>query len=588
MDFQFLPDFTELETVDLSATTYFKDSNDSTGARKSRFSDFHEVQQKIVFEQLATSKTLKEINLSGNKLRFKPDLGISSLFKPFYSDDYKKTDIWKLLTNKGLETVNLSSANLDDGDAAIIAKILIENENLKTINISGNNLTPKGKNLLIMAAFQRNKDIDIIGLGISSKENLRRIRELKNHPDKSLDMRDAFKGDDCVPILTDILEKNIVCKISCNGSNMPILKKVQAALRKNESLTSFHLSCKKEQVADAKEFVETLCADKTSLRTLDLEMPLLGAGYLGKFLTFLNKNKSLTNINLLDKNLVSIPNLVGEQFFEGEDKLTVNNFIFGKEFLSPEETQLILQALRSNSPLQTLYIRGSNKDLKEIAKALEENTSLRSFNFCTDRLEEEGAEAIATALRANSSLTSLTVSSRRVIGEQKLIIDALEDNKSLKSFAVHGFEVKAKSIIKLLENNDVIENIEIPHSSFKVEDERLIVAAVIKRHNTVKITSLRPKTAKILETFKEDQEKLYLFLLASHARAGAVSPANMLVDDMRYTIKDLVIRNSLEDCCALFNQHYPNNPLTVADFIKIPSNNVSNPSLSQQSLDKTL
>ena len=82
--------------------------------------------------------------------------------------------------------------------------------------------------------------------------------------------------------------------------------------------------------------------------------------------------------------------------------------------IGAEGAKHISEALKTNSTLQTLDLRGNRLDAeaaKHLSEGLKANTALTSLDLYWNSLGDEGARHISEGLRANKALTSLNGSS---------------------------------------------------------------------------------------------------------------------------------------------------------------------------------
>jgi hypothetical protein len=105
--------------------------------------------------------------------------------------------------------------------------------------------------------------------------------------------------------------------------------------------------------------------------------------------------------------------------------------------IDDDGAKAIADALKTNHSLKTLHLWGSIGDdgAKQIADALKVNHSLEALHLSNNSICDDGAKQIADALRANHSLKTLNLSSNNIGNDgAKQIADALKVNHSLETF----------------------------------------------------------------------------------------------------------------------------------------------------------
>ena len=128
--------------------------------------------------------------------------------------------------------------------------------------------------------------------------------------------------------------------------------------------------------------------------------------------------------------------------------------------IGDEGAKALANVLRSNTSLQHLDL-GSNQiedeGAKELAIALQSNTSLERFYFSNNRFGDEGAKALANVLQSNTSLRVLYLQRNQIGGEGAMTLaNALQSNLSLRVLHLYGNQIGvegAKALATALQSN---------------------------------------------------------------------------------------------------------------------------------------
>ncbi|CAF1108905.1 unnamed protein product [Adineta ricciae] len=114
---------------------------------------------------------------------------------------------------------------------------------------------------------------------------------------------------------------------------------------------------------------------------------------------------------------------------------TLTTLDLGDNRLDAEGAQHIADALRTNTTLTTLNLSWNGigaEGAKHIADALGTNATLTTLKLCRNGIGAEGAQHIADALRANTTLTTLDIGYNEIGDEvAQRIADALRRNASI-------------------------------------------------------------------------------------------------------------------------------------------------------------
>eukprot|EP00747_Dinoflagellata_sp_TGD_P193156 gnl/TRDRNA2_/TRDRNA2_58943_c0_seq1.p1 gnl/TRDRNA2_/TRDRNA2_58943_c0~~gnl/TRDRNA2_/TRDRNA2_58943_c0_seq1.p1 ORF type:complete len:291 (-),score=30.55 gnl/TRDRNA2_/TRDRNA2_58943_c0_seq1:72-944(-) len=162
-----------------------------------------------------------------------------------------------------------------------------------------------------------------------------------------------------------------------------------------------------------------------------------------------------------------------------------------------EGAEQIAAALKLNSTVTMLnlshnYLRAQGAE--KIASSLEVNSTVMSLNLSDDRIGDHGAQHIAAALEHNSSLTRLDLSDNR-IGDQgtEHLAVALERNSSMKSLTLTENEVGsqgAERMLSALQHNTTITILDLTLNKVSHETARRISETLQRNKHGLKVLTL--------------------------------------------------------------------------------------------------
>ena len=109
----------------------------------------------------------------------------------------------------------------------------------------------------------------------------------------------------------------------------------------------------------------------------------------------------------------------------------------------------------------THHCASPGEDVRALAAALEENSTLTSLDLSWNEIGDKGATSMAAALEKNSTLTSLDLSENEIghIGAASLAA-ALQKNSTLTSMSLRGNDIGDEGVASLaaaLEKNYALE-----------------------------------------------------------------------------------------------------------------------------------
>jgi Ran GTPase-activating protein (RanGAP) involved in mRNA processing and transport len=260
---------------------------------------------------------------------------------------------------------------------------------------------------------------------------------------------------------------------------------VAEGLKRNQTLTHLNLSGNNLKKAAINFLVEGLMGNQT-LKVLNLNSNSFGDPPMIEICKFLNKNKSLTSLGLMDNELsTSCKEII--------DYLSNNNSL---EFLSLSRNELEMKHfsnLKLNKTLKELNLNIvliDDQGCLNLVDALNQLQSLETLNISDNSLSNVGLEILCSTLEKNNSLRNLNLNFNRYndcssIGKllevnsklERLEIGLLEESFELDGFITFSKSLHSTSLMDLriskistelvpcicfiLENNSTLKSLEL-------------------------------------------------------------------------------------------------------------------------------
>ena len=130
--------------------------------------------------------------------------------------------------------------------------------------------------------------------------------------------------------------------------------------------------------------------------------------------------------------------------------------------IEAEGAERLARALQANNTLKALYLKGNQVNLRDnkFTDALTENRTLKILELDDSKIDDEGAERLATALTANNTLKTIGLRNNQISNRgAKSIADALVVNKSLEHIHLGKNTIKnegSKSLANSLLKNGTL------------------------------------------------------------------------------------------------------------------------------------
>ncbi len=152
-----------------------------------------------------------------------------------------------------------------------------------------------------------------------------------------------------------------------------------------------------------------------------------------------------------------------------ENNITTLDLSMNK--IGDQEAEALAEALKSNTSLQSLNLSNNwigDQGAAALAEALKSNTSLQSLNLGGKWIGDKGAEALAEALKSNTSLQSLNLYNNQIGAKgAAAFAEALKSNTSLQSLDLSYNQIGdqgAAALAEALKSNTSLESLDLQHN----------------------------------------------------------------------------------------------------------------------------
>ncbi|OGT75605.1 MAG: hypothetical protein A3G71_00425 [Gammaproteobacteria bacterium RIFCSPLOWO2_12_FULL_38_14] len=301
-------------------------------------------------------------------------------------------------------------------------------------------------------------DFQCHDIGDSGVESL--VEELKkNRAIKELRLEYNVITDAGAKILAEFIKTNntiIKLNLSHNSISEVGARDLLHALKYNHTLTNLNLS---HNSISTQAQAEVLKAN-TAITTLDISYNLSSPMSVTQTLAeALGKNTTLRTLNLLsDRN---ISDLEAQWLAQAlKDNYTIISLTLFYTPTSSMGIQELANALKGNTTLETLELSSNHRineaEASMLALALESNHTLASLKLGRIQIDPKGIQVLVE-LRNNTTLTNLELSCDARTGDIRALAQALENNTTLKALTLLGYnginDTDATVLAQALQNN---------------------------------------------------------------------------------------------------------------------------------------
>ncbi|EOD30779.1 hypothetical protein EMIHUDRAFT_113049 [Emiliania huxleyi CCMP1516] len=316
-----------------------------------------------------------------------------------------------LAVNNVLKSLSLPFNRISAAGAAAIAEALRGNEVLTSLDVGDNKIGPTGAtaiaealrvNEVLTQLILDGHELDLPKLrGTDPVESLDLSRKgLELGPASAIVIASLIAGNE---VLTELqLASNQLCGIDYRGRGTYSVAGITAiaeALKVNEVLTTLNLGYNQIRGEGAAAIAEALRGNAV-LAKLNLDSHELD-------LPQLRGTNPVTSLKLSYKKLGPASAIVIASLIGFACNAVLTNLNLNVNNIRDEGATAIAEALRVNGVLKTLGLGGNNigdDDAAAIAEALAVNGVLTNLDLFSNSIGDEGAKALASALRVNGVL----------------------------------------------------------------------------------------------------------------------------------------------------------------------------------------
>ena len=403
---------------------------------------FMNTNENFVYECLKNSKSLKELNMSNNKMTI----------------EGAKIVAQAIQVSTTLEKLDLSFEKLSIDGICIISDSLKSNNSLRELNISKNRITTEGAKL-IAEVIETNTMLKQLDLSIN----------------KIL--------DDGATLISNSLKSNITLQelnISHNNITNKGIKKITKVIQLNSTLRKINISKNCFSIEGLLYFMEAVKNNCTLSVVNVTHNNVTRSGFTSIKQCIDNLQhpiQIITSWNEINKN-----NQVVSRIFTSCAPDNIEEDIWlSEEYDSDYIVMCLSECLKEDDTLQALNLsrrKISSKEAKLIAEAIKMNKTLTFLDISENSISDEGAAAICDGLRSNNSLQKLDMSFNNITSKgAKWIAKAIKVNVTLHTLHLYQDFVDELSfnmtILTAVYHNDTLMKLSLPNA-YNGEDKEVI------------------------------------------------------------------------------------------------------------------
>ena len=338
-----------------------------------------------------------------------------------------------------LQILDLSSNQLNEEVSELLASVILNNKFLKCLYLGNNNI---GQGMMEIAkALQQITFLELINL---SSNNIPRevCHEIALAIEVNINLKKVYLHNNILgSSIIDIL--NALCKISTlkvlglDDNLMPqeTGETLASIITQNTGLEELHLNNNNLGIGSV-EIAKAL-QEITSLKSLDLGKNKVPYELSDKLAFVIKVNKNLEELWLQDNMLSSSINGILNALCKIS---TLKVLALGGNVMPQETGKTLASIITQNMGLEELYLSNNNLGIGsvEIAKALQEITSLKSLGFRKNKVPYEVSDELAVAIEVNKSLEKLWLQDNMLSSSINGILNALCKISTLKVLALGG------------------------------------------------------------------------------------------------------------------------------------------------------
>eukprot|EP01133_Synstelium_polycarpum_P015677 gene15677-18631_t len=451
------------------------------------------------------------------------------------------SDVLKL--NHSLTSLDLSSNQISDVAAKILADSLATNDTLLILNLSFNEIKKDGS-VAIATALKSNRSITSLNYSYNflGDEGTGAFADLilQNQTLTDLNLsanKITFHG---VPLITSALVSNVTLRslnLLRNMIDHTGAEYIAKGLEQNKSLTSINLSSNKFGNHGAILISSALAINKqTKITEINLSSNCIEDDGAASFANVILFNDSVTSIDLSVNWINSSGIIEIANAFLTNPLSSVTQIDISCNTICPLGARFLGEALAKNCSIRHINFFSNSIETEgafELSKAIELNTTLTSIELSANLIGNEGTKYLAKSLLNNTSITSLSLSQSLIAYEGiKYLVELIGLNSTITFLDLSYNYIGPKGAEELsiaLETNKTITSLDLSSNSIG-DDGAAALANVFPKNSVLQRLSLYnnkigPKGAKpIVDNLLKNHTLLSINLLANRIDSYILKP----------------------------------------------------------------
>ena len=404
---------------------------------------------------IESNQNLKKLLIQGNNMGSSADAILLALSKI-----------------SSLQILDLQSNQLNEEVGELLASVIMNNKFFNCLLLGNNNI---GKGMLLIAkALQHITLLELLDL---SNNNIPKevCNELALAVEVNINLEKVYLHNNMLSSSINVI-LNALCKISTlkvlalDDNLMPqeTGKILASIITQNTGLEELHLNNNNLGIGSV-EIAKAL-QEITSLKSLDLGKNIVPYVLSNELAVAIEVNKSLEKLWLQGNMLSSSINVI----LNALCKISTLKVLCLNDNLMPQETGKILASIiTQNTRLEELHLNNNNLGIGsvEIAKALQEITSLKSLVLGKNNVPYKLSDELAVAIEVNKNLKTLWLPDNLLSSSINAILNALCKILTLKVLALDGNlmpQETGKILASIITHNTGLEELHLNNNNLGI------------------------------------------------------------------------------------------------------------------------
>jgi hypothetical protein len=199
---------------------------------------------------------------------------------------------------------------------------------------------------------------------------------------------------------------------------------------------------------------------KVSISFYDIEKYLLKSSFkLKDFISAIRNERVNASVIMIIKTLTELKKLIHYQKKESlDDNFFSASLNFGKYWMGEHEVTYLSNVIQTHTFVQTVDLSFNRISMKadtveSFAKAIKENTSVKTLYLLSNEINAKGAEFLAEAIEKNNSLHLLDLGDNAIGTKGALCLaHAIKKNNSLQKIYLNGNKIGDEGALALVKS----------------------------------------------------------------------------------------------------------------------------------------